>query len=137
MVDTSMSVAVSGMTAATRRVDASASNVANVRTRGAVPESSAAAATSAPKVYEALTTTQSAAAGGGVISSITTAAPSWIQEYAPDESYADENGAVAAPNVDLATEAVNQIVASNAYKAGVKTVQTADEMTREAIDMKA
>jgi len=137
MVDISMSVAVSGMTAATRRVDASASNVANVRTLGAVPGSSAAASTSAPKVHDALAVSQSAVSGGGVVSSIGTAVPSWIQEYAPGESFADENGVVAAPNVDLATETVNQITASRAYQAGVRTIETADDMTREAINMKA
>lgn len=137
MVDISMSVAVSGMTAATRRVDASASNVANVRTLGAVPGSTAAASTAAPKAHDALAVSQSAMPGGGVVSSIGTSAPSWIQEYAPDLSFADGNGMVAAPNVDLATETVNQIVASRAYQAGVRTVETVDEMAREAINMKA
>jgi len=137
MVDTSMSVAVSGMTAATRRVDVSASNVANVSSRGAVPGSTASSSSPTTKVYDALAVSQSAVSTGGVTSSVRTAAPSWVQEYAPDETYADANGIVAAPNVDFATEAVNQIVASRAYEAGVKTVRTADDMTREAINMKA
>lgn len=137
MADTSISIALSGMNAASLSLSVSASNVANVRTTGAVPGSTAASAPSAPQVYQALSQTRSAVSTGGVTSSARASVPSWVQEYSPDESYADQNGMIAAPNVDFATEAVNQITASDAYGAGARTVRAADEMTREAIDMKA
>lgn len=129
-------IAVSGMVAQSRRLDASASNVANSRTRGAIPEKGAAAE-AAGTVYSPVTVAQSALAGGGVKSTFVPVKPSWTGEYAPDDPAADAEGMVAAPNVDPATETVSQITASRSYAAGASVVRTADEMMRAVLDMKA
>jgi flagellar basal-body rod protein FlgC len=122
------------------RLYASASNVANWQSRGAVPATPPSqpigGSGTGPRVYQAVTTVQTPAGnGGGVIASQQPVLPSYIQEYDPDAPYANAQGLVAAPNVDLAVEAVNQIVARHALKANIATIKTADEMEKSLLDV--
>lgn len=131
----SIGIALSGLTAQTRRLDASASNVANVRSTGAVPTSDGAAeGKRAP--YQPLAVAQTDA-NPGTRATFTPITPAYLQEYAPDDSAANGDGMVAAPNVDLATERVNQMAASRAYGANIAVVRTQDEMLTSLLDSKA
>lgn len=136
-----MGIALSGLTAGTKRMDASASNVANARVTGAVPGSAAAQAQGALKPYAPIGVSQSSQDSGnqpgGTRATFTPITPSWVAEVDQDQPYADTNGVVAAPNVDYAKERVEQIAASNAYSANLATIKTGDAMTREAINLKA
>lgn len=140
MID-AVGIAVSGLTAQTKRVDASASNIANMRSRGALPDSSGTVAAGRPEAYRPVGVQQTALSASGdpagtnaVYVPIT---PAWVPEYGADESFADANGIVAAPNVDPAQETVNQISASRSYAANTATIKTADEMLKSVLDMKA
>jgi flagellar basal-body rod protein FlgC len=126
-------IALSGLNAASTRLQVSASNVANIDTTGALPNP-ATGATGTPAPYQALQVTQSSVVSGGTVATITPSTPSFTAQYSPDSPYADKNGLVGAPNVDLATEAVNQITAINAYKANLRVLQVADDLDRETID---
>lgn len=130
----SIGIALSGMTAQTRRLDASASNVANVRSTGAVP---AADGTTGDQraAYQPLAVAQTDA-NPGTRATFTPITPAYLQEYAPDDSAANADGMVAAPNVDLARERVNQMAASRAYGANVAVVRTQDEMLKSLLDSK-
>lgn len=130
----SIGIALSGMTAQTRRLDASASNVANVRSTGAVP---AADRTTGDQraAYQPLAVAQTDA-NPGTRATFTPITPAYLQEYAPDDSAANADGMVAAPNVDLARERVNQMAASRAYGANVAVVRTQDEMLKSLLDSK-
>lgn len=130
--------ALSGLTAQTRRLDASASNVANVRSTGAVPTpggttDGTAEGKRAP--YQPLAVAQSDA-NPGTRATFTPITPAYLQEYAPDDSAANGDGMVAAPNVDLATERVNQMAASRAYGTNIAVVRTQDEMLTSLLDSK-
>ncbi|KAA0575003.1 flagellar basal body rod C-terminal domain-containing protein [Azospirillum sp. Sh1] len=130
----SIGIALSGLTAQTRRLDASASNVANVRSTGAVPTTDGTAeGKRAP--YQPLAVAQSDA-NPGTRATFTPITPAYLQEYAPDDSAANGDGMVAAPNVDLATERVNQMAASRAYGANIAVVRTQDEMLTSLLDSK-
>lgn len=130
----SIGIALSGLTAQTRRLDASASNVANVRSTGAVPTTDGTAeGKRAP--YQPLAAAQSDA-NPGTRATFTPITPAYLQEYAPDDSAANGDGMVAAPNVDLATERVNQMAASRAYGANIAVVRTQDEMLTSLLDSK-
>ncbi|WP_042694018.1 flagellar basal body rod protein FlgC [Azospirillum sp. B506] len=131
----SIGIALSGLTAQMRRLDASASNVANVRSTGAVPTSDGSTG-GKPAAYQPLAVAQTDA-NPGTRASFTPITPAYLQEYAPDDSAANAAGMVAAPNVDLATERVNQIAASRAYGANVAVVRTQDEMLTSLLDSKA
>ncbi|CAO3402113.1 flagellar basal body rod protein FlgC [Azospirillum sp. A29] len=130
----SIGIALSGLTAQTRRLDASAANVANVRSTGAVP-SADGGADGKRAAYQPIAVAQSDA-NPGTRTSFTPITPAYLQEYAPDDSAANGDGMVAAPNVDLATERINQMAASRAYGANVAVVRTQDEMLTSLLDSK-
>lgn len=134
-----LQIAASGMMAQTRRVEASASNTANVLTKGALPGSTAAAqgkpAPYAP-VGVAQTETRAGNGGAGTRAVFTPIIPAFLPEYEPDSAMADAEGMVGAPNVDLAHERINQIAAGRAYQANVAVVRTEDEMVKSLLDAK-
>ncbi len=135
-----LDIAVSGMIAGTRRLEASASNVANVRAKGALPDAAGNVPQGGKEAYRPLDVGQTALRSGdqpaGVRATFTPINPPFLPENDPDHAQADANGVVAAPNVDLARERVNQIAAGRAYAANVAVARTEDEMLREAIDAK-
>lgn len=103
-------IALSGLTAASRKVEAGASNIANMSTRD----------------YQPLTTKQTAQSdesgrGTGVRADIvpTTCAP--LPGGAAD--------------IDLAEEAVNLQIAKTAYQASAKTIKAATDMQDELLSM--
>lgn len=111
-------IALSGLQAASRKVEASASNIANMQTAG----------------YEKLTTAQSDLNGQGVSSRHIPKNQAFTPSYAPDSPFANM------PDVDLAEEAVNMTLAEATYKANVAVIKTVNDMTDEmlkAFDKKA
>src|SRR3954463_5528620 len=93
-----MSIAASGMRAASVRLDAAASNIVNSSSDGP-PTSSGA--------YQPVLVSQSANPDGGVSASLQPVTPSTLLAYDPSSPYANVQGMVAQPNVDLATEIVH------------------------------
>lgn len=132
----SIGTSLSGMTAQTRRVEASASNVANLRSKGAVPDAAGAVPDGQPQAYQPLGVAQTSQTPAGARASFTPITPAYLQEYEPDASYADARGMVAAPNVDPAQERVNQMAASRAYGANIAVVRTQDDMLKSLLNAK-
>jgi flagellar basal-body rod protein FlgC len=126
-------IALSGLNAASTRLQVSASNVANIDSTGALPNLTTGA-TTPPVPYQPLQVSQEPLVSGGTVATVTPSTPAFTAQYSPDSPYADKNGLVGAPNVDLTTEAVNQITAINAYKANLRVLQVADDLDRETID---
>ena len=134
--------AVSGLHAASKRVEASASNIANAR--NSIPADEARVRSGEPRpqetgeggasldrdgpVYEPVRVYQSTTEGGGVKAEFTPVDPPHVMVYDPDDRHADAEGLVARPNVDLATELVNMSQAEHAYKANAATIRTENEM---------
>lgn len=137
-------IASSGLLAQSQRLDASASNVANVRTRGAIPNSDGTTPTGKTAAYQPISVTQTALSSGtsgsdqpaGTRTTFVPITPAYIPEYDPTDANANADGLVAAPNVDLGTERINQLQASAAYKANIAVLQTDDEMTKSILDAK-
>ena len=102
-----LSSAVSGLTDNIVRLAAAANNIVNAQT----------ADYAASQVQSS--TVASVQAGGG------TYTPGGVQPIIL------EDGAV-----DIATEFVRMILAENAYRANIETIRTAEEMSRELIDIK-
>lgn len=134
--------ALSGMHAATRRVEASASNIANARNSIASEDARVAPVRRPPPaendrdraVYEPVRVHEESVEGGGVRAEYVPYEPPHIEVYAPDDRLADENGMIARPNVDHAREFVSMVQAENAYKANIRTIQTEDEMLGALLD---
>jgi flagellar basal-body rod protein FlgC len=135
MMSNISTIALSGMNAATRRLDVSASNVANVMTTGALPDADGTVPAGAPQAYDPLELVQTASAGGGVQTSVTTAKPSTIAVSDPQAPFANQNGLVAAPNVDLAQELVGQMLASYSFAANATVMKADNRMTDTLLDI--
>jgi flagellar basal-body rod protein FlgC len=140
-----ISIAASGMLAASRRLEVSAANVANMRTTGRLPPAgggantgaNAAAGTgagTAPTPYTPLRVDQVDTAGGATAANVSTVSPSYTPSYDPTASFADRNGMVAAPNVDLVNEAVQQILAKYTFAASAAIMRAASDMSKTLLD---
>jgi flagellar basal-body rod protein FlgC len=143
---TAMSIARSGLLASVARLNAAAGNIANGSTTGPLPPSPASelipdAPGGAPQVYQAvevvLRSTGSAEAPGGVAATYRPRVPSYVRQYDPSAPFADAEGTVASPNVDLAAEAVDVLAASLAFRANLAVLRAADEMQERLLDIGA
>jgi len=132
-----LSIAASGLAAASLRLDVSASNVANAETSGALPAANGSSMSGAPSAYVPLRIDQVDVAGGATAATVAAISPSSVPSYDPSAPYANSSGLVAAPNVELATEAVQQMVARYAFAANADVVRIASQMLQTLIDIKA
>jgi flagellar basal-body rod protein FlgC len=107
-----MRIAVSGMQAASSRLDAAASNIVNMDSNG----------------YQPVSVAQSPAPDGGVTTSLQPVTPAALLAYNPASPYANVQGMVAQPNVDLATEIVNLKVAGHDFRASIQAYKAASQM---------
>jgi flagellar basal-body rod protein FlgC len=117
------------MNAAARRLEVSASNVANVVSTGALPNADGTVPAGAPQAYAPLELVQTASAGGGTQTTVTTVTPSTTAVYDPQAPFANQDGLVAAPNVDLAQETIGQLIASYSLAANATLMKADDCMT--------
>ena len=127
-------IAVSGMNAAAQRLEVSASNVANVFTTGALPAANGTVAAGAPQAYQPLLLNQTASANGGTQTSVTAAAPSYVAISDPQAPFANQADLVAAPNVDISLETINQMMASYSFTANAGVLKAEDQMTKTLLD---
>jgi flagellar basal-body rod protein FlgC len=128
-----IATAVSGLRAATLRLEASAGNVANIGSRGALPPG-------APQAYqpvrvEQTSMTRPGGAGGGTMAAVRNVSPAWRAAYDPGAGFADASGMVAEPNVDLIGETLEQATAKAAFMANLRTLQTAQDMVRRLYEL--
>jgi flagellar basal-body rod protein FlgC len=130
-------IALSGMNAAARRLDVSASNVANVMTTGALPAADGTVPAGAPQAYAPLQVVQTASADGGTQTTVTTVQPPSVATSDPQAPFANQDGLVAAPNVDISKEMVDQMIASYTFAANAKVMKAADRMTQTLLDTTA
>jgi flagellar basal-body rod protein FlgC len=108
-------IALSGMNAASRRLEVSASNISNINSTGTLPNADGSVPTGAPRAYT----------------------PSTIAVSDPQAPFANQSGLVAAPNVDLAQEAIGQLMASYSFAANATVLKADDRMTKALLDITA
>ena len=116
------------------RMEIIANNVANALSTGPLPDAPNAA--NFPPAYVPERVNQVAATGGGTSATVGTVTPSFVPEFDPTAPFANANGEVAAPNVDLANEAVQQVIARYTFAANAKVIQVASEMMKTLLDIK-
>ena len=61
--------------------------------------------------------------------------PAYRLSYDPASRHADARGMVAAPNVNIASELVEQIAARLAFEANLKVIATANDLERRSIQL--
>ncbi len=135
----STSIALSGALAQAQRLAGSANNVANIRSTGAIPAADGSVQPGQKQAYQPVSTGQTSVTGANgqgqgarVVSKPTT--PAYLPEYQPDSTDANDQGLVAAPNVDITRESVDQVASLRAFQANLATIRTQDELERSAID---
>jgi flagellar basal-body rod protein FlgC len=160
-----VTTAASGLDAAIEQLNVTASNVANIQTTGAffadsttlgfstlgasaVGASAASAANAAsptgssiapPLAYQPLQLVQytnADIAGGGVSTSVQPTSPSAYAAYAPSAAYANANGQVGAPDIDLPTQIANQASALIQFQTNLKVIQASDQMQESVINQR-
>jgi len=132
-----LSIAISGMQAAATRLQVSANNVANVRSAGALPDGQGNYPDGAPRAYVPQRVDQVDLSGGGTQAVVSDVSPSYVPTYDPGAPYANAEGQVAFPNVDLTEEAIQQLVARYTFAANARVVTAYDHMVKSLFDIKA
>ncbi|MDF1793293.1 MAG: flagellar basal body rod C-terminal domain-containing protein [Thalassobaculaceae bacterium] len=127
--------ALSGVNAAARRFDNSASNVANVESVAAPNGSTATTDADGNPLFRTQRSIDSTTTTGGVRSTQQLADPVSVQRYDPDAPDADGEGLVNRPNVALEREVVDQISAQKQFEANLATIRTADELFESTLDI--
>lgn len=128
-------------------MSAAASNIANVSTTGPLPPSGAAAgagrsstSSAYPAAYVPLRVDQvdqsSGSTPGGTIAIVSTVSRGYTAQSDPNAPFANQDGLVAAPNVDLASEFVQMATAKYSFIANAKVIQAYSETTESLLDIK-
>ncbi len=113
------------------RLTASASNIANANSIGAT------AGGNGPAPYSPVRAVQGNVAGGGVTSHIVSAARQALSVHEPGLPFADAQGMVAMPDVNMADEMVETLAASIAFQANARVLGTVHALERRVIDQLA
>ena len=124
------------MAAATRRLEVSASNVANAMSDGPLPSADASVQANYPAAYTPRRVDQVEIVGGGTAAVVNDVSPATVATYDPDAPYADENGMVASPNVDYAGEIVQQLIARYTFAMNAMVLRTYDQMMKSLLDIR-
>jgi len=132
-----ISIAASGLNAATQRLQVAANNIANAQSDGPLPTASAAARQQYPAAYTAQQVNQVATDGGGTAAVVTNAQPGTTIAYNSTAPYADQNGLVAAPAVDLASQILQQAIASYEFAANASVIQAYQQTTQALLNIQA
>ena len=119
-----MQTAASGLTVFRTWLDATADNLANLRT-AAVPGQD--------QFSSKLVLAVSDEAGGVHVADIVHREETAHPEFDPTHPYADENGMVRYPGVDVGIEMTNMIAAQRGYQANISALTAAKETYQAAL----
>ncbi len=128
------STAISGMNAAVARLSNAATNIVNASSTGKIP-SSTGEKTTAFEPQDIVTLSNDRGDDHlGVRAETVPRDPSYVPVYSPSSPDANEQGLIAAPNVDLAREILDVMTAELAYKASAKVISAEKRNEETLID---
>lgn len=130
MSDLALNTALSGLTAASRRLNAAAANIANSQDQAPL-----APQPGQPTPYQPIETLQETAPDNRTVAVYRPVTPASQAIYDPSSPFADGNGLVAVPNVDLAQQLVETTIAKVAYEANAKVIETAQQIDKATLDL--
>jgi flagellar basal-body rod protein FlgC len=130
-----LSIAVSGIAAASDRLRVSANNVANTESGGPLPSADPAIAAQHPQAYTPQEVHQVETAGGGTKAVVSNMQPGSVAAYDPTAPYADQNGMVAEPNVNYTTEAMQQLTARYNFVFNVYVARVYSRLMKSLVDI--
>ena len=119
-----------------RRLEVSASNIANAMSDGPLPSADASVRAQFPPAYTPQHVDQVASTDGGTQSVASDVSPATVASFDPTAPYADANGMVATPNVNFAAEAVQQIIARYTFAMNAAVERSNEQMMKSLLDIK-
>jgi flagellar basal-body rod protein FlgC len=132
------SIAGSGLAASAARLDAAAANIAGAGATGPLPSAAPADVPPAYRPVEAVVRSLGDdERPAGVSVTYRARQPATVRHYDPSAPFADPDGFVAAPAVDLAAEAVEALAALASFRANAAVLRVADEMAQTLLDIRA
>lgn len=126
-----INTALSGLTAASTRLQVAANNIANINST----QTQAADGTVTNTPFQPNLVAQTSLSTGGVQAKVLPTTDKPQQVFQPDNPAANAQGLVAYPNVDLATQLVQTQLATYDYKANLKTVSVHSGLFKNLLDM--
>jgi|SRR5690348_16640992 flagellar basal-body rod protein FlgC len=144
-----LSIATSGLSAASLRLDVAASNIANALSTGPLPATggsgpsggtgNAGNTTNSPAPYVPLQVNQvdqsSGSTPGGTVATVSTVSPSFVAQFDPNAPFANQDGLIAAPNIDLASQFIQLLTAKYEFAANAKVIRTYSDTTKSLLDI--
>jgi len=134
-VSIASTIAVSGLNVANLRLQVAASNIANARSSGPLPRTPNPE--NFPSAYSPLRVNQVDSLGGGPNATVTEISPATMAAFDPSAPYADDRGMVASPNVDLANELLQTLLARFNYAANAQVIRADAQMSATLLDITA
>jgi flagellar basal-body rod protein FlgC len=128
-------IAVSGLNAASLRLQVAAGNIANALSAGPLPGTPNPE--NFPSAYAPQRVDQMESPGGGTSATAAEVSPAYIETYDPAAPFANDRGMVASPNVDLANELVQTLIARLSYAANAKVIRADAQMSAALFDITA
>lgn len=126
-------IAVSGLNVASLRVQVTASNIANAMSDGPLPGTPNSQ--NFPDAYTSLQVTQTDVVGGGTKATVRAVSPATLTTFDPTAPFANSDGFVASPNVDLATEMIQLLMARTTYAANALVIRTDAQMSTALLNI--
>ncbi len=130
-MDVTTAIAVSGLNTASKRLEVSASNLANMDDSAPLPGSGIAG----PAPFTPTRVSTVSLGAGGVQAQLSAANPASTPAYQPDSPYADSSGMVAQPDVDPVNELVGQMQAMQQYRASAALIEADDKLQKTTLDL--
>lgn len=134
-MSTASTIAVSGLNVASLRLDVAASNIANVLSDGPLPDT--ANAGNFPAAYTPLRVNQTDRVGGGTSATVGAVSPATVSTFDPTAPFANSDGMVASPNVDLADQLVQVLIARYSFAANAQVIRADAQMSQTLLNVLA
>jgi flagellar basal-body rod protein FlgC len=128
-------IAVSGLNVASLRLQVAASNIANSLSDG--PPPGAPNPENAPPAYTPLRVNQTDVVGGGTSATVSSISPATVSTFDPTAPFANADGFVASPNVDLANEMIQVLIARTSYAANAQVIRADAQMSSALLNITA
>lgn len=120
-----LNIALSGLMSSSKKLAVAADNVANAGTKGAIDEADG------PAAFTPRDTVDQSTPGGGVQTLTQPRTNPFVPSFDPDSPFANQDGMVNAPNVNLAEELIMSKQAEQAYKANATVMMISKRMQDE------
>ena len=122
--------ALSGYQNAAKRIEVSASNIANQFSTVKTEDGESTNRPYQPQRVIAVSQEE-----GGVKSEVAPREPATLKRFDPNNAAANEQGIAEVPNVDIGEEMVNQIIASYDAKANMKAIKIENNLLQSTLDI--